>query len=177
MIYIIHETIASNDPRWMKGMERIGDFWNYTVTTAPDGTYIDWLNGKVVSEKIAKSYKFVTAANGEIPVAKQTNIYEQIVQDTGDTHTAEGPKFYYDLTAQDTNNGIEFLKSVMELHIKNHLDPNNGYIPTLTKMANEITSLDQGQRLMYDYFDCNFPTTNLSARKPTFKVDWIENPA
>jgi hypothetical protein len=44
-------------------------------------------------------------------------------------------------------------------------------------MLNEITSLDQGQRLMYDYFGCNFPGTNLSARKPTFKVDWIENPA
>jgi hypothetical protein len=65
----------------------------------------------------------------------------------------------------------------MMIHIKTHLETNNGYIPALTKMLNEITSLDQGQRLMYDYFGCNFPGTNLSARKPTFKVDWIENPA
>ena len=73
MIYIIHETIAGDDPRWQPGMELIGDFWNYSVSTAPDGTFVDWLHGKVVGEFVAKSYKFVTARDGEIPVAKMTN--------------------------------------------------------------------------------------------------------
>ena len=174
LIYIIHETISGNDPRWLPGMERIGDFWSYTVNTAPDGTFVDWLNGAVVTEKVAKSYKFVTALNGEIPVAKKTDIYEQIVQDTGDTHTEEGPKFYYELSEQDTNNGIQFLKTVMNLHIKNKLDANKGYIPALTKMGNEVTTLDECQRLMYNYFECNFPATNLTPRTPTFKVNWTE---
>ncbi|MGY8864117.1 MAG: hypothetical protein ACKVJK_00675 [Methylophagaceae bacterium] len=172
MIYIIHETIAGNDPRWQPGMELIGDFWNYSVSTAPDGTFVDWLHGKVVGEFVAKSYKFVTARDGEIPVAKMTNVYEQIVQDTGDTHTAEGPKFYYDLTEQDTNNGIQFMKTVMELHIQNHLDANNGYVNALRQMISGMETLDQGQRIMYDYFDCNFASTNMTPRKPTFKVEW-----
>lgn len=175
--YIIHESVAGNDPRLHPKMERMGEFWHYNVikfpSNDPDIVY-SWLHGEEVTESVAKAYKFTSAHENEISVRKSTNVYEEIFDGSGDTEDLDETKVYYRLTPADKNNAVEFFKTVMRIHVKNWTDSSSKYSQTLLRMINDVQTITQAQDLMYDYFDVGFPCNARRVRNPKFQVNWKE---
>ena len=177
MIYIIHENVPGNDPRLDPNMQRMGDFWHYIVQKFPAGKDIvwSWLKGEQVSENVAKAYKFTSSYENEISVRKSTNVYEEIADGSGDTEDLDQTKIYYRLTTADQQNCVEFFKTVMRIHIKNHTEENSKNAQALLKMIDQLTTVTACQDLMYDYFDVGFPVNVRRKRAPTFKMNWVQS--
>lgn len=175
--YIIHESVAGNDPRLHPKMEQIGEFWHYNVIKFPSNDpdiVHSWLHGEEVTENVAKAYKFTSAHENEISVRKSTNVYEEIFDGSGDTEDLDETKVYYRLTPTDTNNTLEFFKTIMRIHIKNHADETSKYTSALRSMVDQVSTINQAQDLMYDYFDVGFPINARRVRKPKFNINWSD---
>ena len=174
LTYIIHETIPGDDPRLDPRMEHVGEFWHYTVIKFPSGSDVihQWLHGAEISEDVAKAYKFTSAHQNEISVRKSTSIYDEIADGSGDTEGSDGAKIYYRLNANDIKNTLDFFKTVMKLHLKNHADANSANVQTLNRMIDQVDSVTNAQMLMYDYFDVGFPCCQTKARAPKFNIIW-----
>lgn len=173
MTYIIHEAIPGNDPRIDAKMESVGEFWHYSVIKFPSKENIvyHWLNGVEVSEAVAKAYKFTSADENEISVRKATNIYDEIVDGSGDTEDDESTKIYYRLTAQDQQNTVDFFKAIMRLHLRNRADSSSKNVQTLNSMIDRLSTVTDAQNLMYDYFDIGFAVNTTRLRRPKFNVN------
>ena len=175
-IYIIHEAVPGNDPRLDPQMEMLGDFWHYQIHKFPANQDIvwKWFHGEQVTENVAKAYKFTSAHENEISVRKSTNIYEELADGSGDTEDLDETKIYYRLTSVDQQNCVEFFKTVMRIHIKNHTEKNSKTAQALLKMVDQLTTVTACQELMYDYFDVGFPVNNRRKRSPKFNINWLE---
>ncbi len=175
--YIIHETVAGDDPRLHPLMERMGEFWCYSVIKFPSNNndiVHSWLHGQEVTESVAKAYKFTSAHENEISVRKSTNIYDEIFDGSGDTEELDETKVYYRLTEADKINCVEFYKTIMRIHLKNHTESNSKSAAGLNAAINKLTTINQTQELMYDYFDIGFPINTRRKRNPKFKIHWLE---
>jgi len=122
-MYIVHEAIPSNDPRWHPEMIRVGSFWQYLITEVPDGKniYTDWLNGEVVTRDVARAYKFTGSRNNEMSIRRQTDIWEEIEAASSETVMGTGPKAIYELTVNDVNNTVQLMRTVIKNHAKNRI--------------------------------------------------------
>lgn len=143
-MYIIHETVAGNDPRLHPKMTRYANYWHYTIHIVPDNEniYVDWLNGEVISEKVAKAYKFCSSKNGEMSVRKSTTIYEEIESASSEADLGLGPKIIYELTLEDQQNAVELLRVIIKNFAKNRIqDPAKRQ--AAIDAANQATTVDQ----------------------------------
>ena len=175
-IYIIHEVVAGNDPRLDPQMEIVGDFWHYQVRKFPSNQDIvwKWLKGEQVTESVAKAYKFTPAHENEISVRKSTNVYEELSGASGDTEDLDQTKIYYRLTPVDQQNTVEFFKTAMRIHVRNHTEENSKTAQALLKIIEQLSTVTECQNIMYDYFDVGFPVNVQRKRSPKFNINWID---
>ena len=184
-MYIIFETVASNDPRLDPRMNVFGKFWHYSVAYIAEehesSVVTSWLNGEVVTKKVAQSDKFCTACNGELSVVRADfGTYDELTSPTsfGDNNYR---KQTYFLNEDNIASTTEFLKAVMRLQIQNHLkesdNPDNASNPTGTARklkikVEQVTNVNEAQELMSNYFDLGFAYTEGMPRTPEFPVIW-----
>ena len=136
-MYILHETIAGNDPRLHASMKLFGNYWHYTIHYIPEGenVFVDWLKGEQISEQVAKAHKFTGAVNGELSIKTNTTTWEEIAQ--ASSETATGPKHIYELSMDDNNNCIILMKTIIKNYAKNRLKSD------LISQADAATTIDQ----------------------------------
>jgi hypothetical protein len=173
-MYIIHETVAGNDPRLLPSMELVGGYWSYTIRRVPDdlpSTYIDWLKAEVISESVARAYKFCGAKDNEITVRKSTKVYEEIASASSEADMSQGPKIYYYLTGEDVVNTTSLLKTIMLNHTNNHLK-NQEVKPQLVKLINACNTIEDAHRVLANYFGCENATTYGKPKTPIISVEW-----
>ena len=176
-MYIMFETIASNDPRLDPKLSFVGKFWHYTIGyVAPEdesGVITSWLRGTEISEDVAKADKFCSAYEGELSV--MANEDGSIASMT--TPTSYGNPFYkkaaYFLTSDDTANAIRCMQEAMRLFTRDHTSDE----PLQTQLyalidALDLTNLDAAQMFMATYFDFDTAYTQGRPRYPEFTVNW-----
>jgi hypothetical protein len=173
-MYIIHETVAGNDPRLLPSMEIAGGYWIYTIRRVPDdlpSAYIDWLKAEVITESVARAYKFCGAKDNEITVRKTTTVYEEIASASSEADMSQGPKMYYYLTGEDVVNTTNLLKVIMLNHTNNHLK-NQEVKPHLVKLINSCKTIEDTHWMLATYFSCENATTYGKPRTPLISVEW-----
>jgi hypothetical protein len=145
-MYIIHETVAGDDPRLHPSMKLFGSWWHYTIRHVPDNEniYVDWLNGVVVTEEIAKAHKFCSAVNGELTVKRNTTNWDDLLHASNEN--ADGPKAIYELTVRDNENCINFLRATLGVFIQNRVADYTEK-QRLTQLIQEANSIDQLKRI------------------------------
>jgi hypothetical protein len=149
-MYIVHETVAGDDPRLHPSMQMFGSFWHYTIRYIPDNenVYIDWLKGAVISEDVAKAHKFTSAVNGELTVKKNTSNWDELLH--ASSENMNGPKAIYELTVRDHDNCVAFLKATFGIFIKTRvLDATDSQ--RLTEMVQTATTIEQLKRIQSQY--------------------------
>jgi hypothetical protein len=156
-MYIVFETIASNDPRLDPKMNIFGKYWHYSIAyIAPEheaDVYLKWLNYEVVSEKVAKSDKLASSIDGEIALlVKNFGTYEEIISPTSKGDNNYRKQLYY-LTEEDDKNCTELLKAVAKLHILHELSDDNeiGVKEKLLEKSMRLKTLNEAQEFFYNY--------------------------
>lgn len=150
-MYILHETVAGNDPRLHPAMQVFGTYWHYTVTYIPDdvagSVYYDWLKPEVISEDVAKAYKFTGASNNELTVKKSASNWEELATASGESLSGHGEKFIYELTTKDRANCVSFLKAMIKNYVTNRVedaDKRNSILQLLTT----VRSIDECRAIL-----------------------------
>lgn len=158
-MYIVFETLASNDPRLDPRMNIFGKYWHYSIAyIAPEheaDVYIKWMPHEVVTEKVAKSDKLAAAIDGEIALlVKNFGTYEEIVAPTSKGNNGYQKQLYY-LTDEDDKNCTELLKAIAKLHILNKLAEDNepGIKEKLLEKASKLRTLNEAQEFFYNYLE------------------------
>ena len=181
-MFIIYETIASNDPRRDSRIQDIGSFWHYTVAridpSVANGVQVDWLKGDVTTEQIAMAHKLASSVDGEITVVNANiSSYADISYPSSGGNQGYTKQTYF-LTDVDKTYTKTFLQKVCKIHIKNHLvcDGTKNPVGTDVKLNEEIDNaydVNQMHILMRNYFemDCSAYTVN-RPKDPKFVVKW-----
>lgn len=184
-MYIIFETVASNDPRLDTKINVFGKFWHYSVGYIAEehesSVVTDWLKGETVTKKVAQSDKFCTACGGELSVVRADfGTYDELTSPTSFGNNEYRKQTYF-LNEDNINSTTEFLKVVMRLQIRNHLkeseNPDNASNPVGTAhklkiKVEQVTNVNEAQELMSNYFDLGFAYTEGMPRTPEFPVIW-----
>ena len=184
-MYIVYETIASNDPRVDPRIKVIGKFWHYDIAyVAPEDeadTRVDWLKGAVVTEKVAFANKFAGAVDGEVTLLnKDFKSYDEIVFATNASQMdAENyVRQVYFLKDEDLKNARDFIAECLKLQVKNYITPDTmknppGTDTRLYEVIANATTLNQIQMVMKSYFACDVNLyTTTRPKNNTFDVNW-----
>lgn len=181
-MFIIYETIASNDPRYDPKIKNIGSFWNYTIARVDPAdeatTRVDWLKGEIVSEQVALANKLASSVNGELTVvnANFTSYDELSFPSSGGDNNYV--KQTYFLTDVDKTNAKNFLAVMLKNYVKHHLvcDGVKNPVDTAQRLYEEIDntlSLNDMQILARNYFEAEFSAYVVNRPKtPKFPVNW-----
>ncbi len=160
-MYIVFETIASNDPRLDARMNIFGKYWHYSVayiaSEHESDVYLKWLSYEIIPEKVAKSDKFAAAIDGEIALlVKNFGTYEEILSPTSYANNGYKKQLYY-LTEEDDKNCTELLKAIAKLQILNKLDEDNepGVKELLLEKVGQLKTLNESQIFFLNYFGVN----------------------
>jgi hypothetical protein len=169
-MYIIHETIADNDPRFDSRAKIIGNYWHFTIREiADDSIYKDWITHEILDESVAKAYKLTGSYKGEISLPSNSTNYEEFRHASGES-AGISRKFIYKLTQTDIENVVKLMKSSMRIFAKNHI-VDVKILKNIESLINAVNTIEECERLLYDYFDVNSATTNGIPKNPKFKID------
>jgi hypothetical protein len=116
-MYIVCETLASNDKRYLPDMERIYSHWIYTTYYIPRKIDLSNYEAVEVSEQVARSQKFANANKGKIGLRTGSLAHEEVF---GESTEPDGEKTYYYITPEDEALTVELLKVEMDLYLKTH---------------------------------------------------------
>lgn len=169
-MYIIHETIAGNDPRNIKNSQVIGHYWHFTIRSVKENEYLDWLPHEKISEEVAYSCRITGAYKGVVSLARDAVSPEEVISASGDVPYG---KYIYKLTDSDKKNVVELMKSAMRLFAKGHLQKKN-QINKLMPVIDEADTIEKCEEVLFHYFKVNTASTQGHARKPAFKLSWID---
>jgi len=168
-MYIIHETLADNDPRLDSRTRAIGDYWHFTIRQILDSSvYIDWLDYIEISESVAKSHKIVNSYKGIISLSEPASNLDEVSKASADT---EYKKYIYELTDEDKKNVMILMKSAMKLFAESHLI-NKDALSRLLREIEYADSIERCEYVLHHYFGVGSATMNNQPRKPAFKVEW-----
>jgi hypothetical protein len=174
-MYITYESVASNDPRVVPEIKFIGTFWHYTISyidpVDESEVFIKWLKPTVLSQDVAKSYKFVGATDGEISLRTAVDLNGDGIIDAIETASAQGTKIPYFLTEDDEKNTCDLMKSVM----KNYIDKNSTDTAVTTRLYEIIdaaSNLTETQMVMATYFDFDVASTAGKEKIKEVEVPW-----
>lgn len=178
-MYIIFETIATNDPRLDSKIQFFSKFWHHTIAyIAPEdeaSVILSWLKHEVISEDVAKAAIFTAAYNGEIAVLANE---DGTIANNMITPTSGGDGFYkkapYFLTAADKSNAILCMQASMRLFTEQHssdAEKNSNLINLINQL--DLTDLDDAQMFMATYFDFDTAYTTGKLKGPEFEMNWI----
>lgn len=148
-MYLLFKSV---DSRLTNIIERIGSFMSYTIGVLPD-THKDvveyrHLNPIIISEGVAKAWKFIGCARGKIAVRQNTpqNDDLQIIS----SEEPLGTKVYYELTDIDKSNTVELQKAILQLMLDEVFDKR---MLALNMGASqlEMSSWDQQKNEAFNY--------------------------
>lgn len=174
-MFIMFETVASNDPRITSELKYFASPWHYTICRIDDAdadkVYTGWLKPEIISEAVAKSHKFIGAANGEISLRVAVDLNNDGYIDEIEQASSQAEKISYFLTSEDDANCSELLKAMMRNYVKNH--SNSEELTTqLTAKINNCQNLQETQMLMATYFDFDVASTAGKEKIKEFDVPW-----
>lgn len=169
-MYIIHETLASTDPRVHPETVAIGSYWHFTIRYIPPnkGIFIDWLPYETLSEEVAKCCMLTGAYKGVVSVSKPVTKKEDIVNASGDV---EWKKYIYKLTAKDKENVVLLMKAAMRLYATQYVSDQK----TLKKLIKEVNSAytpEDCKRILHHYYAVGSALMDGLPRTPTFNIIW-----
>ena len=169
-MYIINETLASDDPRVHPEIVKIGDYWHFTISYIPPnkGIFIDWLPHEKLSEDVAYSYPLTNAYKGVVSLTKPYTTKKDIVTASGDV---EWKKHIYKLTAKDNEDVVALIKSAMRLYAKAHIISQKT-LKKLIKEINNANTMEKCDLVFYNYFNISNATTHGLEKQPDFEVKW-----
>lgn len=169
-MYIIHETLASSDPRIHPETVIFGDYWHFTIRYIPPnkGIFVDWLPHEKLSEEVAKSHTLTGSYKGVLSVSKPVTKKEDIVNASGDV---EWKKYIYKLTAKDKENVIILMKAAMRLYANAHLTDQK-VLKRLIKEVNSASTIEGCESVLHHYYGVGSASTNGLARNPSFAITW-----
>lgn len=169
-MYIIYETIASNDPRYTPLIEYIATEWHYTIGyIAPENlsnVNLPFYKATEINESVAHAHQFTNAVNGEISLMRSTNNPKEMVQPTSEGD-ADYVKVAYKMTAEDEMNAVSLLKSMMLNWAENHYTEETGLIQIRTEVPG-LRRLKETQMYMATYFEIEFASTQGKEKNPLF---------
>jgi len=169
-MYIIHETLAGNDPRLDPRAKAIGSYWHFTIREVQDGVYIDRIPHEKLSAEVAKSVKLTGAYKDVISLSRPANNIDEIQQVSGDV---EWQKYVYKLTKQDKKNVVVLMKTAMNMYAKTHLEDQET-LHKLIEVVNSASTIEGCEYVLYHYFNVGSATTNGKPKEPKFIVKWPE---
>jgi hypothetical protein len=185
-MYILFETIASDDPRLNAKINITANIWHYSIGyIAPEhvaGTYIDWLDYVELTEEEAKSDKWCSSVDGELTVlTKNFGTYKEIVSPSSGGNN-EYVKQTYFLNDQDVASAVSLIKKLLKLHAKRHIkessDENAGSNPTGTfnrfvSKVNHLENVNGAQVFIAEYLKVDFSAYTVNyPRNPEFEIIW-----
>ena len=183
-MYIVFETLASDDPRLDSRMNIFGKFWHYQIAyIAPEheaDVYLKWLKHEVISKEVAETDKLASAVDGEISLlVRDFGTYKEILSPTSYGNNGYHKQNYF-LTDKDIKNATELLKAILRLHIDAHLKEGEGEnvnpVGTrerLLKKVNALSNLNDAQVFFQDYLDTQLSAYVVGLQKnPEFNVIW-----
>jgi len=99
-------------------------YWLYyqVVYVDPENErYVDLskINTKIIDEDVAKAWRFAGVIKDYVSVRKNTDLYEQLFLSSKEP---SDDKEYYYLTDEDKENGLKFMKAVLDLVAKEYYD-------------------------------------------------------
>lgn len=171
-MYIIHETLPSNDPRIHPDTVIVGHYWHFTIRYIPPnkGIFIDWLPHEKISEEVAYSSKLAGAYKGVVSLVKPATNVKDIVGASGDV---EWKKYIYTLTKKDKENVVGLMKTTMRLYAQKYLSDQKT-LKRLLKEVNTADTIEKCQHIMYHYYNIASALTNGLEKAPEFNVEWPE---
>lgn len=169
-MFIIHETLSSQDPRLHPEIVRIGDYWHFTISYIPPnkGVFVDWMAHEKLTEDVARSFPLTNAYRGVVSLSKPFTKKDDIVTASGDV---EWKKHIYKLTATDKDNVVKLIKAAARLYAKLYIKSEK----TLKKLIKEIdnaSTMEDCDILLYTYYNISTATTRNLEKKPKFQVEW-----
>lgn len=116
-MYIVCETLAGNDPRFLPDMERIYSHWIYTTYYIPRTIDLHDYEALEVPEVVARAQKFANTNKGKISLRTGTLAHEEVYRESTEP---DGEKTYYYITPEDEKSTVELLKVEMQLFLRTH---------------------------------------------------------
>ncbi len=116
-MYIVCETIAGNDPRYIPTLERIYSHWLYTAYYNPEPLDLNLYDAIEVSESVARSMKFANVNKGKIGLKTGTLAHDEVFQTSTE---ADGTKTYYYINEDEESETVELCKVEMRLFLRKH---------------------------------------------------------
>jgi hypothetical protein len=169
-MYIIHETLAGNDPRIHPETVVVGDYWHFTIRYIPPnkGIFIDWLPHENISEEVAKCCMLTGSYKGVLSISKPVTKKEDIVNASGDV---EWKKYIYKLSAKDKENVVIIMKTAMRLYANTYITDQKT-LKRLIKEVNSTSTIESCEHLLHHYYGVGSATTNGLPRNPEFNIKW-----
>lgn len=173
-VYIIHQTIANDDPRLHPDAVVVGDYWHFTIRYIPPekDIYIDWLNYLELPEGAAKSSVLTNNYKGVVSLVKPVDKVDDIVTASGDV---EWEKHVYRLTEEDKQNVTMLIKTAMRLYATENLTDNKK-LKKLLQKVNACTNQEECENILHHYYKVSTsPITHNTPREPEFNIKWPGN--
>ena len=169
-MYIIYESIASNDPRRDSRIQMIASEWHYTIgyiAPADEGAVnTEWLKATTITEGMANAHNFTNALDGEVPIMRNVSNPRDIVQPTsfGDSNYE---KINYTLTSTDELNTVGLLKAIMLNFAEHHFTEETGLVQIKAQVPG-LQTLKDTQMYMATYFEWECAYTANKDKTPQF---------
>lgn len=173
-MYILFETVASNDPRLTPNIQHKANAWLYSIAFVnPDSIQnnpISWLNPVELTEEESHCHRFLNVIDGEIPVMVNKKNPADLV-----TPTSYGDNDYekqiYKLTASDLRNTVSLMKKIMKLHTEHHQTDATAKSRLLAGIST-LTEIKETQMFMATYFEWECAYTATQDKVLEFPVSW-----
>ncbi len=178
-MFIVFESIASNDPRWCEELSRFANFWIYTVARVnddfTDNYDINSINAEIIDEKLARAALFAAAANGMISLRQNTethgNLLDPCCEDTPCTFSGGDKKIDYFLTDEDKKNAVNFIKVVLKNYAIHHILSKQERFNFVTEV-DYCNSIEECNWVMYNYLDVTNYNT-IGTKNPKYSITFI----
>lgn len=150
-MYLLFKSV---DSRLTNIIKPIGTFMSYTIGYIPE-THTDiveyrHLNPIIISEDVAKAWKFIGCARGKIGVRQNTPQNDDLQIITSEEPL--GTKVYYVLTDEDKKNTVELQKAILQLMLDEIFDKRMISL-NLSVSQLEMSSWEQQKTEAFNYPD------------------------
>lgn len=178
-MFIVFESIASNDPRWCEELLRFSNFWIYTVARVNDNFVneydINSINAEIINESLARSSIFAAAVDGKISLRQNTETHSNLLDPYSEgilcTFSGGDKKVDYHLTAEDKKHAVDFIKVVLKNYAKYHIVAEHERSNFVAEVE-DCNSIEDCNWIMYNYLDVRNYNT-LGAKQPKHSITFI----
>jgi len=173
-MYILYETLPSNDPRLTTNIQHRANAWHYSIAYVNNDSLVEhpisWLDYTELTSDEAECHRFMNVLDGEIPVMINKTNPADLVSPTsyGDN---DYEKQMYQLTKSDLNNTVALMKKIMKLHAKNH-STDETVRNRLYQGIDALSEITETQMFMATYFEWECAYTALQDKIQEFPVKW-----